>query len=312
VTRPKFLAKQPHPLRSRIAQYESGKGLPVKKWIFALILTAAVSAFATFVVNDYLSHRPVFGKNVEVKKIHSNVLKDDREFLVHLPESYSREPNRRYPVIYVLDGSSEDIHTAASAALMARIGVMPEVLVVGIPNVSGEGRQRDYTPPGMRQDIDEAKSPEGKADRFLAFLKTELIPEIEKNYRTAGLRMLAGNSRGGLFVVYSLIADPTLFAARFAHSPALWRDEDALVLRLEKFLAAQPDLNGFLYLSLGGEENEKMTAAFKRTVSALEAHAPPSLKWKADFTPGANHGTNAEFATPLGFRFFFAEGNPRP
>jgi predicted alpha/beta superfamily hydrolase len=189
---------------------------------------------------------------------------------------------------------------------------MPEVLVVGIPNVSGEGRQRDYTPPGMRQDIDEAKSPEGKADRFLAFLKSELIPHVESAYRAAGPRMLAGNSRGGLFVVYSLIADPTLFAARFAHSPALWRDDDALVLQLENFLASKPDLNGFLYLSLGGEENEKMTAAFKRTVAVLEAHAPPSLKWKADFTPGANHGNNAELATPLGFRFFFAQSRPNP
>jgi predicted alpha/beta superfamily hydrolase len=277
-----------------------------------MILTAAVSSFATFAVNDYFSHRPDFGKNVEVKTLRSDSLRESREFLVHLPESYLREPNRRYPVIYVLDGSSEDIHTAASAALMARIGVMPEVLVVGIPNVSGEGRQRDYTPPGMRQDIDETKSPEGKADAFHAFLKTELIPEIEKIYRTAGPRMLAGNSRGGLFVVYSLIADPSLFDTRFAHSPALWRDDDALVVQLEKFLSSKPALDGFLYLSLGGEENEKMTAAFKRTVAVLETHAPPSLKWKADFTAGANHGSNAELATPVGFRFFFAQSRPNP
>ncbi len=279
----------------------------MKKWIAALVLTAAVSSFATFAVNDYLSHRPDFGKNVEVKTLHSDSLGEKREFLVHLPESYLHEPNRRYPVVYVLDGSSEDIHTAASAALMSRIGVIPELLVVGIPNISGEGRQRDYTPPGMRQDIDKSDSPEGKADRFLVFLKAELIPHIESTYRTTGPRMLAGNSRGGLFVVYSLIAEPTLFAARFAHSPALWRDGDALVLQLEKFLASRPDLDRFLYLSLGGEENEKMTKAFKRTVAVLEAQAPPSLKWHADFTPGANHGSNAELATPVGLKQFFAE-----
>lgn len=282
----------------------------MKKWIIALILTAAVSSFATFAVNDYLVHRPEFGENVEGKTLFSDSLGEKREFLVHLPESYSREPNRRYPVMYVLDGSSEDIHTAASAALMARIGVIPELLVVGIPNVSGEGRQRDYTPPGMRQDIDKADSPEGGAGRFLAFLKTELIPHIESNYRTSKPRMLAGNSRGGLLVVYSLIAEPSLFAARFAHSPALWRDEDALVGQLEKFLSSKPDLDGFLYLSLGGEENEKMTKAFKRAVAALEAQAPPSLKWKADFTSGANHDTNAELATPVGLRFFFTDAKP--
>ncbi|MCI0330232.1 MAG: hypothetical protein L0196_04675 [candidate division Zixibacteria bacterium] len=282
----------------------------MKKWIFALILTAAVSSFATFAVNDYLAHRPTFGENVEVKALFSDSLGEKREFLVHLPESYSREPARRYPVMYVLDGSSEDIHTAASAALMARIGVIPELLIVGIPNTSGEGRQRDYTPPGLRQDIDKSDSPEGKADRFLAFLKAELIPHVESTYRTAGPRMLAGNSRGGLLVVYSLIAEPTLFATRFAHSPALWRDEDALVVQLEKFLASRPGLDGFLYLSLGGEENEKMTKAFKRAISVLEAQAPPSLKWHADFTPGANHGNNAELATPVGLKQFFAERTP--
>lgn len=282
----------------------------MKKWIFALILTAALSAFATFAVNDYFSHRPDFGKNVEVKTLHSDSLGESREFLVHLPESYLREPARRYPVLYVLDGSSEDIHTAASAALMARIGVIPELLVVGIPNTSGEGRQRDYTPPGMRQDIDEAKSPEGKADRFLAFLKGELIPHVESTYRTSGPRMLAGNSRGGLFVLYSLLAAPSLFNARFAHSPALWRDDDALVLQLEKFLSSKPDLDGFLYLSLGGEENEKMTLAFKRALAVLEAQAPPSLKWQADFTPDANHGSNAERATPVGLKLFFAVATP--
>ena len=282
----------------------------MKKWIIALILTAAVSAFATFAVNDYFSHRPDFGKNVKVKTLCSDSLGENREFLVHLPESYLREPARRYPVLYVLDGSSEDIHTAASAALMARIGVIPELLVIGVPNVSGEGRQRDLTPPGMRQDIDEAKSPEGKADRFLAFLKGELIPHVESTYRTAGPRMLAGNSRGGLFVVYSLIADPSLFNARFAHSPALWRDDDTLVLQLEKFLSSKPDLDGFLYLSLGGEENEKMTLAFKHALAVLEAQAPPTFKWQADVSPGANHGSNAELATPLGLKQFFAEKTP--
>jgi hypothetical protein len=144
----------------------------------------------------------------------------------------------------------------------------------------------------------------------LAFLKGELIPHIESTYRTGGPRMLAGNSRGGLLVVYSLLAEPSLFDARFAHSPALWRDDDALVVQLEKFLSSKPALDGFLYLSLGGEENKKMTKVFKRAVAALEAHAPPSLKWKADFTPGANHGSNAELATPVGFRYFFADGSP--
>lgn len=282
----------------------------MKRIYFILILTVAVTAVVTYSASRYVFERPVFGDDVVVNTLSSNVLGEDREFLVHMPDSYSREAGHRYPVLYVLDGSSQDVHTAESAALMARIGVMPEILVVGIPNVSGEGRQRDYTPPGMRQDIDEIDSPEGEADQFLTFLKTELIPRVERDYRTDGKRMLVGNSRGALFVVYSLIAEPSLFDARFAHSPALWRDDDAIVERLERFLASSPNLRGFLYLSLGDAENEKMTKAFKRAAATLEAKAPPSLRWRADLSRGGTHGDNASLSTPVGLHDYFADRGP--
>jgi predicted alpha/beta superfamily hydrolase len=280
----------------------------MKRTAIAVLSTAAISAAVTYSVSRYLFERPELGSSVDQGTLYSEVLDEKREFLVHLPESYSSDPERRYPVLYVLDGTSQDIHTAESAALMARIGVVPEILVVGIPNVNGEGRQRDYTPPGMRQDIDENESPDGAGDRFLLFLETELIPRVEGEYRTNGLRMLAGNSRGALLVVYSLIEKPSLFEARFAHSPALWRDGDTILERLERFLTEPREVQGFLYLSLGDEENEKMTSSFRRAVTILETHAPPSLTWRADWTRGADHGNNAERATPVGLQAFFAGG----
>ncbi|MCC7181029.1 MAG: alpha/beta hydrolase [Acidobacteria bacterium] len=243
-----------------------------------------------------------------VSTLRSGVLDEDREILVHLPEGYESEPGRRYPVIYVLDGSSQDIHTASTAALMARIGVMPPLIVVGLPNVSGEGRQRDYTPPTMAMDVDIEDSPRGSADRFLAFLKTELIPDIERRYRTTSERMLAGHSRGGLFVAWSLTADPALFQARFAHSPALWRDDVAMAGILEHFLAATPALDSFFYMSLGSKETAEMTEGFSRVRAVLEARAPENLRWRADIVQDAVHRNNGEWATPLGFTAYYGEG----
>ncbi|MGH8076628.1 MAG: alpha/beta hydrolase, partial [Lysobacter sp.] len=173
----------------------------MKKWILILPLAIALTAVTTWFASLYFFERPVFDMRVQQRALPSKVLGEQRDYLVHLPDSYADTPQRRYPVIYVLDGSSQDVHTAASAALMARIGVMPEAIVVGIPNIDGEGRQRDYTPPGMRQDLDVVDSPGGRADAFLAFLSDELIPRVERDYRTKPLRMLSGNSRGGLFVV---------------------------------------------------------------------------------------------------------------
>jgi len=281
----------------------------MKKSLFATcMMTLIISVAGTVLVCDHLFGlfgRPDFSNKAILSTLPSKVLGEDREVIVHLPESYMREPERRYPVIYVLDGSSQDGHTAQSAALMARIGVMPELIVVGLPNISGEGRQRDYTPPFMVQDLEAPDSPMGDADRFLSFLKTELIPKIESEYRTAPFRMLAGHSRGGLLVSYSLLADPQLFDARFAHSPALWRDNAILITKLAEFLSANKKLDGFVYLSIGSEENDKMMVAYQQTRSILTQATVTGLRWHADVVAGADHLGNGEMATPLGFKALY-------
>jgi predicted alpha/beta superfamily hydrolase len=270
-------------------------------------MTLVVAVVGTALVLGHLSDSEPSSDRVVVDTLASAVLGERREVIVRLPESYQREPARRYPAIYVLDGASQSIQTADSAALMARIGVMPELIVVGVP--SGDQRQRDHTPPFMLQDLDDAKSPLGEADRFLAFLKDEVIPRVEREYRTDSLRMLAGHSRGGLLVCYSLLAEPQLFAARFAHSPALWRQDGLLIDKLAEFLSAKPGLESFLYLSLGAKENDKMMAAFERTRSLLAEFRGSGLVWQADLVAGADHSTNAGMATPLGFKALFGDGS---
>lgn len=273
-----------------------------KNFIVTVLVTLIISVIGTILVSDYLQGGEEVAEGVTIGKMFSTVLNEERELIVHLPEGYERNPEQHYPVIYVLDGSSQDVHTAHSAALMAGIGVMPEVIVVGLPNTSGANRERDYTPPFMRIDAEKADSPMGGGDKFLAFLKNEAMPQIEKTYRTKPYRMLAGHSRGGLFVVYSLLADSSLFHARFAHSPALWRDDALMVSKLADFLASAPTLQTFLYMSLGDKENDKMTSAYKNAVALLEKHAPKGLRWHADITRGADHYRNPEMATPVGFK----------
>jgi predicted alpha/beta superfamily hydrolase len=266
-----------------------------------VLVTFVISVIGTILVSDYLRGDEEFAEGVTVSKLFSKTLNEEREVIVHLPAGYERNAEQRYPVIYVLDGSSQDIHTANSAALMARIGVMPEIIVVGLPNTSAANRERDYTPPFMRIDIEKADSPMG-GEAFLAFLKNEAIPLIEKTYRTEPYRMLAGHSRGGLWVVYSLVAEPDLFHARFAHSPALWRDDALMVSKLADFLAAAPNLQTFFYMSMGEKENDKMMGAYKNCIAALKMHFPAGLRWYADVTVGADHYSNPERATPVGFK----------
>ena len=281
--------------------------MTTRRWILALAATAVVSvsatAFARLVLED---EAPVAG--ALRRTIRSTVLGEDREYDVHLPEGYSADTTARFPVLYVLDGASQSGHTAESAALLARRGVIPPMIVVGVPSVDGETRNRDYTPPEMRLDTGRPTGPGGAADRFLSFLQTELIGRIERDYRTTRPRMLAGWSLGGLFVVYSELVAPALFDARFAHSPALWPRDELIVARLQQALTAGPVPPGFLYLSLGDEENARMARAFRHAVTVLERDAPATLRWRADLSTGGAHQSNPRLSTPVGLCVMFNAG----
>jgi hypothetical protein len=69
-------------------------------------------------------------------------------------------------------------------------------------------RARDYTP------TKETRLPQsGGADQFLAFMKNELFPFMETNYKADSKnRILMGCSLGGLFTLYTLFTQPELFS----------------------------------------------------------------------------------------------------
>ena len=70
---------------------------------------------------------------------------------------------------------------------------MPALIVVGIGNTD---RTRDLTPSRAKV---ESYPTSGGGDKFLEFIQSELIPEIEKRYRTAPYRIFAGHSFGVLW-----------------------------------------------------------------------------------------------------------------
>jgi predicted alpha/beta superfamily hydrolase len=276
--------------------------VPTRKWLLVVVAAAAISAATGYIVRDTSDSDPDTD-GATLSRIHSTILNEEREYAIYLPEGYDPGGMQTYPVLYVLDGQSQSAPAAETAAMLGRIGVIPQMIVVGV-HADGTTRNQDYTPPGMRMDTDDPASPHGSGDRFLEFLEQELITTIEKEYRTARPRMLAGWSRSGLFVVYSQIANPALFDARFAQSPALWRDDNAILIRLRETLATKPTLPGFLFLSLGDKENDKMTGSFQQAVDLLQKQAPSTLRWQAYRSRGGVHETNPLLSLPVGLFAF--------
>ncbi|AGH44804.1 alpha/beta hydrolase [Paraglaciecola psychrophila] len=116
----------------------------------------------------------------------------------------------------------------------------------------------------------------GGANNFLDFIEKELIPYVNKSYRTNNFKILSGHSLGGLLTVYALQSRPYLFQAHFAFSPSLWWHNQVIFEDAKNFLANTPQLNNYLYLNLGNEKGD-MFSAFNKYTDLLKTHTPKAL-----------------------------------
>jgi len=234
----------------------------------ALLLLSAVAR-----ADEPLSIGTVF-------EIRSEVLKEDRTILVSLPRGY--ESGSRYPVLYVTDGESQFLHTAGTAEFLARVGRIAPLIVVGVTNGRGT-RTRDLTPT-------RASGIGGGADAFLSFLETELIPRIDKTYRTAPFRVFAGHSFGGLFAIHALATRPALFGGVIAASPSLdWGDE-LPIREMKALLTSGRPLSSTLYVTLGSE-GPVLKRSLERLRDVLKKEKAKGLAWEVRELLDDDHGS---------------------
>ncbi len=231
--------------------------------------------------------------------LHSKVLGEPRVAQVRLPDGYETGTGR-YPVVYVLDGPEHLEYTAATAAQLARAGVMPRVIVVSVWNVD---RNRDFTPSRATPAPGSPPSASGGADRFLRFLRDELVPVVDGNFRTQPFRILSGHSLGGLFALHVLASAPGSFDAYLAASPSAQWDGELVVKELRRRLEESPRLDRSLYVSLGNEK--AMLPAFESLRTVLRAASPPGFRWESARFADDAHGLVPLPTTLRGLPFVF-------
>ena len=244
----------------------------------AVLLVISSAAFA----------QPAAG-TVKRFSIKSTVLGEDRIILVRTPAGY--ETNKvSYPVLYMTDGDAHMGHTASTIEFLAQNGRISDLIVVGVTNTD---RTRDLSPvkSSDKNAAGELQFPtSGGADNFLKFFETELIPEIEKEYRVQPYRILAGHSLGGLFAIHALIAKPGLFNSYVAVSPSLqWENNEALK-RAETFLKNQKESKVTLFASIGNEPGA-IGEAFDKLKDALAKSNIKGFEWQAERMADEDHGS---------------------
>ncbi|MGY5355914.1 alpha/beta hydrolase-fold protein [Wenyingzhuangia sp. IMCC45467] len=252
----------------------------------------------------------------EKYKIHSVILDEEREYWVSVPSNYNDSiyAPQEYPVVYFLDGdrhfhSLTGIHEFLSKG---PYGMLPEMIFVGI--LTTKNRARDLTPTEVKESQlgQTFKFPNtGGNTFFLDFLEKELMPFINKKYRTNGYKTLIGHSFGGLTVLNTLLSRSELFNAYIAIDPSVWWDNKYVLQQAKKKLKTKDYTNKRLFISQGYDEptpkdtarwHERAIQSFRQV---LENDHQSGLQWSYQFFENDDHGTVSLPSEYYGLRYIF-------
>ena len=199
------------------------------------------------------------GGQISEEYISSELLPNQLEFMLYVPPCYRQQPDRHYPVLYLIHGrsfthtqwdriGSDEIadQLIATGELSPFIIVMPRYLKWGEPS----------------------------EDMFGEAIMQELIPWIDANYRTIAdrnARAIGGLSRGAAWAVHLGIGQWQYFGTIGLHSMTLfWEDTRKLPSWLEDI---PPDEYPRIFVDVGNRDFDQIrtsTAWFGELLTSLD------------------------------------------
>jgi predicted alpha/beta superfamily hydrolase len=230
----------------------------------------------------------------------SQKLKEDREFTVSLPESYSKNKTKKYPVLFLLDGDYLLDPFQGALNYGAYWDDLPEVIIVGITQNKKYERYSDCT-----FDPDTGL-PAEKGEHFFEFIGQELLPYIEKTYRIAPFKIIAGHDVTAGFLNFYLYKDQPIFNAYISLSPELpTRMEEIIPQRLSA-------LNQPIYYYQATADGDLKTTKERiiQLDSAVVTIKKPTLNYLFDTFKGASHYSLVLHAIPNALYQFFVVYQP--
>jgi len=256
-----------------------------------LLLTAAMPLVAQ---EKKLKPDPmVLGK---VAPLESKELGETRKLFIALPRSYFMS-KQSYPVLYLLDGEAHFRYAVGMVEFLAAQQRIPEMIVVGIPNTN---RLRDFSPVQVSQ-----YPGSGGADKFRAFMKKELKPYIEKNFRTAQYTVLFGHSMCGMYAVYDLAKGPDYYGAYIAVSPYLVFADHHVLELADEALSKKTGLATTFYVSYGNEP--QLEPDIQALDQMMQAAKCKQLAFRFEKMQTENHGSVTLKSLYNGLEYIFAD-----
>lgn len=220
-------------------------------------------------------------------KIDSKILGETRTINIWTPPQYAQQTDS-LPVIYMPDGGiNEDFpHIANTIAALIESKQIPPVMLVGIENIQ---RRKDLTGPTEVAEDKKVAPVIGGAEKFRNFIKEELFPEINKQYRTTEMKGIIGESLAGLFIVETFLTNPDMFDYYIAMDPSMWWNNHYLVRTANNYLSKFPANEKRLWFAGSkAKDISKYTNDFSKILASENLS---TLKWKYSPEPKEQHQT---------------------
>jgi len=235
----------------------------MKNFIFILISLITLDVFSQ--------------KTVEL--FDSKKLGEEREITVSLPKSYAKETKRKYPLLVLLDGDYLYSTFQGSLTYGNYWDDLPEVIIVAVTQNKNDERYEDC------QWDEKSGLPADKGKNFFEFLAIELMPYIEKSYRIAPFKIIAGHDTTAGFLNLYLYKDDPVFDAYISLSPDLPTEMENLLT---------PALNQinkpiFFYLATADGDIKRLQTKIRKLNEGLATVENPLLNYKFDDFKGATH-----------------------
>lgn len=232
-----------------------------------------------------------------------------RDCLVWLPPGYdaSENANKKYPVLYLLDG--QNVFTVSSgtpaewgadetATALIKNGKVRPFIIVGIPH-AGVLRTEEYVPPVTTEPLIGGKVPAGEST--IAWIRHEIMPRVERAFRVStgsANTGIGGASLGGLMALYAGAAHPDTFGLVLAESPSLgWEKLDYT----QSFFGQFKVWPAKVFMAVGGNEagegKSEQSKVYASRVQAmkgmLEGAGMGEDRLRFVFEPQASHNETA-------------------
>jgi predicted alpha/beta superfamily hydrolase len=252
---------------------------------------------------------PVSLFGTESRAISSKIVGRDYQLSIWLPLNYKKN-NLAYPVVYLLDADLLFSLLVSPAFDLVYFGKeAPEFILVGIGyNANsydewGKSRADDFYPPDAPGGNTKNHAPE-----FLSFLKQELIPFIERNYRIdPAERILFGYSLSGFFAHYAWQHEPGLFRRYFSSSGLYEASCAYLIAHLNQINPKDYEVPTDFVITVGSLESHFLPY-FHTYTNALKGKELVGLNLQTLVLEGQRHGTAGVLMTFMqGMKLLFKD-----